>query len=135
MHHREHAAAIAERLAREETGALGVALVGSVAAGTDHPDSDIDLIVAAATDPGVRVTHVEGRMATLTRKTPADLAAAFSDPAQAPAAVPAWRSARILTDPGGHLAAVQARALAWTWEQVGAGADDWAAGQLVGLAE
>lgn len=136
MHHREHARAIAERLAAElGPDVIGVALFGSVAAGTDHPHSDIDLIVAADTDPGVRVRQVEGRMVTLTRKTPADLAAAFTRPWEAGAAVAAWRSGRLLTDPTGLMNDLRTRAQAWTWEAIGAEADRWAAGELVGLAE
>ncbi|GAA2308407.1 hypothetical protein GCM10009853_077290 [Glycomyces scopariae] len=134
MHHRDHALAIAARTAAAEPDALAVALVGSVATGTDHPHSDIDLIAAARTDPGTRVLHVEGRMVTLTRKTPADLAAALTRPREAGAAVPAWRTARLLADPNGILHDLQEHAHAWTWDEVER-PDEWAAGELVGLAE
>jgi hypothetical protein len=124
------------RLATElNEDALGVALFGSVATGTDHPHSDIDLIVAVTDDTGVRVRHVEGRMVTLSRKTPAELEAAFTHPWEAGAAVPAWRTGRILTDPHGLMNRLQAQAAAWTWDAIAADADRWAAGELVGLAE
>jgi predicted nucleotidyltransferase len=136
VHHTLHALAISERLAAElAPGALGVALFGSVAQGTDHPQSDIDLFLAAASDAGTEIRQVEGRMVTLTRKTLADLEGAFTRPWEAVVAVGAWRRARLLHDPGGHLARLQARAHDWTWDLIGAEADRWAAGELVGLAE
>ncbi|MEU5871331.1 nucleotidyltransferase domain-containing protein [Glycomyces sp. NPDC047369] len=136
MDHTAHAIVIAERhAAAEAPSTLGIALVGSVATGTDHPHSDIDLIAAADTGPGTRVLHIEGRMVTVTRKTPADLAASLTRPWEAGAAVPAWRTARLLHDPHGTLQTLQTEALSWTWEPVAAAADAWAAGELVGLAE
>ncbi|GAA2146068.1 nucleotidyltransferase domain-containing protein [Glycomyces algeriensis] len=136
MHHTLHALAISERLAADlAPGALGVALFGSVAQGTDHPHSDIDLFLAAASDAGTEIRQVEGRMVTLTRKTLADLEGAFTRPWEAVVAVGAWRRARLLHDPEGHLARLQARADSWTWDEIGAEADRWAAGELVGLAE
>ncbi|MQM23992.1 nucleotidyltransferase family protein [Glycomyces albidus] len=136
MHHSDHAKAIAASCAAAEApGALGVALFGSVAKGTDHPHSDIDLVVAADTGPGIRVLHREGRMVTVSRKAPDELAAAFDRPWEAGAAVAAWRGARILHDPEGLMRALQARAEAWTWEAIGPDADRWAAGEFVGLAE
>ncbi|GAA2150843.1 MULTISPECIES: nucleotidyltransferase domain-containing protein [Glycomyces] len=141
MHHHDHALAIAERLAAEHApAALGIGLFGSVAAGTDHPHSDIDLILAADSDTdndtgtGTAVVQSEGRMATLTRKTPDDLEAAFTRPWEAVTAVAAWRGARLLHDPDGTMARLQARAHAWTWDQI-PDADHWAASELVGLAE
>ncbi|RRR98330.1 nucleotidyltransferase domain-containing protein [Glycomyces terrestris] len=135
MDHRAHALDIARRFTAGLDDAAGVALVGSVARGTDHPHSDIDLIAAADTRPGTTVHHVEGRMVTLTRKTPADLAAAFTHPWEAGAAVPAWRSALILRDSGEALAGLQARARDWTWDAIADACDRWAAAELVGLAE
>jgi hypothetical protein len=136
VHHSDHALAIAESSAGAEApSSLGIALFGSVAKGTDHPHSDIDLVVAARTDPGIRVLHREGRMVTVSRKTPDELEAAFTRPWEAGAAVAAWRSARILHDPDGLMRDLQTRAEAWTWEAIGPDADRWAASELVGLAE
>ncbi|MCD0445150.1 nucleotidyltransferase domain-containing protein [Glycomyces sp. A-F 0318] len=135
MDHTRHALDIADRLAAElAPEAIGIALLGSLANGTDHPGSDIDLVIAADGE-GVAVRHVEGRMATLTRKTPEALAAALDHPWEAGAAAGAWRFARLLHDPDGRLAALQAAARAWTWDRLGPEADRWAAGELVGLAE
>lgn len=136
MHHTLHATRVAEQVAADiAPQALGIALFGSVANGTDHPDSDIDLMIAVETDPGVEVRQVDARMVVLTRKTPADLEAAFTRPWEAPAAVPAWRYARPLHDPDGLMARLQTEARAWTWDAIGAEADRWAASELVGLAE
>jgi predicted nucleotidyltransferase len=130
------AMAVAERLAAElAPAAAGIALFGSVAGGTDHPDSDIDLTIAIDTGSGTEVRQVEGRMVVLTRKTPAELEAAFGRPWEACAAVPAWRYARLLYDPSGVMAGLQAAARDWNWESIAAEADRWAAGELVGLAE
>ncbi|MDN3242790.1 nucleotidyltransferase domain-containing protein [Glycomyces tritici] len=136
MHHTLHALAIAERLAADlAPSALGIALFGSVAQGTDHPHSDIDLFLAVESGAGTEIRQVEGRMVTLSRKTLTDLEGAFTSPWEAVVAVGAWRRARLLHDPEGHLARLQARAHAWTWDLIGPGADHWAAGELVGLAE
>ncbi|MEU6860006.1 nucleotidyltransferase domain-containing protein [Glycomyces sp. NPDC046736] len=136
MHPSSHAELIAERLAAAlAPQALGIALVGSVAAGTDHPHSDIDLICATAESSGTEIRQVEGRMVTLTRATPAALAAALTSPRDAAPAAAAWRRARILHDPDGVLASLQKAAAAWTWDALGPAADAWAAIELVGLAE
>lgn len=136
MDHTAHARAIAAFYADAEAPCTrGIALIGSTATGTDHPHSDIDLIAAADTDPGTRVLHREGRMVTITRKRPDELAASLTCPWEAGAAVPAWRTARILHDPDGTLRDLQALARAWTWDDHATAADAWAASQLVGLAE
>lgn len=135
MHHHDHALAIAARLAAEHAPtALGIGLFGSVAAGTDHPHSDIDLILATDTSADTAVQQVEGRMVTLTWKSPAGLESAFTRPWEAVTAVAAWRGARLLHDPDGTMARLQARAHAWTWDEI-PDADRWAASALVGLAE
>lgn len=136
MRHTDLARALADRLAADLAAATdGIALVGSVAHGTDHPHSDIDLILAAESPAGVEIRQVEGRMVTLTRKSPDQWRAALTRPQEAGAAVAAWRSARLLHDPHGTLTALQAEAHAWTWARIGVEADRWAAAELVGLAE
>lgn len=135
MPHHAAALAIAERLAADlAPRSLGIGLFGSVAHGTDHPHSDIDLILAVDTGAGTEVKQVEGRMVTLTRKSPADLEGAFTRPWEAVTAVGAWRGARILHDTDGLMARLQARAATWAWGQID-GVDLWAARELVGLAE
>ncbi|MFC3494809.1 nucleotidyltransferase family protein [Glycomyces rhizosphaerae] len=135
MHHTREALAIAERLSADlAPDAVGIGLFGSVAKGTDHPASDIDLVLAVETEPGTEVRQVEGRMVTLSRKTAAELEAAFTRPWEAVTAVGAWRRARILHDPDGTMTRLQARANTWTWEAI-PDVDRWAASELVGLAE
>jgi hypothetical protein len=135
VHHHDRALAIAERLAAHHAPeTLGIGLFGSVAAGTDHPHSDIDLILATDTGAGTTVVQVDGRMVTLTRKSPADLEGAFTRPWEAVTAVGAWRGARLLHDPDGLMARLQTRAHDWTWDEI-PDAEHWAATELVGLAE
>jgi hypothetical protein len=135
VQHTSHALAIADRVAAElAPESLGIGLFGSVAKGTDHPASDIDLILAVDDGAGTAVRQVEGRMVTLTRTTAEDLAGAFARPWEAVTAVGAWRHARILHDPDGIMTGLQDRAHTWTWDAV-EDVDRWAAGELVGLAE
>lgn len=135
MHHHTQALAIAERVAAElAPGTRGIGLFGSVATGKGHPHSDIDLILATDTGAGTEVRQVEGRMVTLTRKTPADLEGAFERPWEAVTAVTAWQQARLLHDPDGLMSRLQARSRDWAWDEID-GVDAWAAGELVGLAE
>ncbi|MFG3342110.1 nucleotidyltransferase family protein [Glycomyces sp. NPDC048151] len=136
MHHHAHALAVAERLAADlAPGTRGIGLFGSVAKGTDHPHSDIDLFLAVDADPGTEVRQVQGRMVTLSRKTFADLDGGLANPWEAVTAVGAWRHAVVLHDPEGRMRRLQARARDWTWETIAAAADQWAARELVGLAE
>lgn len=145
MQHTLHARAIAERLAADLAassatdgtgpGVLGIGLFGSVAQGTDHPHSDIDLFLAVESGPGTEIRQVEGRMVTLSRKTLHDMEEALVNPWEAVTAVGAWRRARLLHDPAGHMARLQARANAWTWDPIADAADRWAARELIGLAE
>jgi predicted nucleotidyltransferase len=134
VHHNAHARAVAAACAAAIPDALGIVLIGSVAAGTDHPHSDIDLLVATDTGHGTQVLHRDGRMVTLTRKTPADLEAALTRPWEAVTAVAPWRRAHLLHDPDHRMRALQATAAAWTWDAI-PDAATWAAGELVGLAE
>ncbi len=131
--HTRHARRLAEALAGELT-ARGVALTGSIATGTDHPDSDIDLVAVAETAREDQIRSVEGRMVTIGWKTIDEIEAALHCPWEAPAAV-AWRDARLLADPEGLLEHVKARAAAWDWLLIADQADRWAAAGVTGLAE
>nr|WP_277605700.1 nucleotidyltransferase domain-containing protein [Glycomyces sp. L485] len=110
-------------------------MTGSIAFGTDHPDSDIDLIAVTDTPGDLDVFDIDGRMVTIGRKTPEQIDAAFDQPSEAPVAVPTWRAAHILTDPEGLLTRTKYKAGAWRWDAIAAKADQWAAEGLVGLAE
>ena len=128
--HTQHARAIAATVA-----ARGVALTGSVAAGTDHPDSDIDLIALTDTSRDIEIRSVEGRMVTIGWKRLDQIEAAFTRPWEAGVAVPTWRAACLLTDPEGLLARVKDTAEAWDWADIAGEADRWAAAGVLGLAE
>lgn len=134
MDHTRAARSIAETTAAA-LAARAVALTGSIATGTDHPDSDIDLIALTETPRETEIRSVEGRMVTIGWKSLDEVEAAFAHPWEAGAAVPAWRTARILSDPEGLLARVKATAEAWDWTRIAAEADRWAADGIVGLAE
>ncbi|WP_026924723.1 nucleotidyltransferase domain-containing protein [Glycomyces arizonensis] len=134
MDHTRGARAIAETTTAALT-ARAVALTGSIAAGTDHPDSDIDLIAVADAPGETEIRSVEGRMVTIEWKTIDEVEAAFTRPWEAGAAVPGWRTAHLLSDPEGLLARVKASAETWNWHGIAAEADRWAADGIVGLAE
>lgn len=79
MDHTRTARSIAETTAAA-LAARGVALTGSIATGTDHPDSDIDLIALTDTDRETEIRSVEGRMVTIDWKSPGEVEAAFTRP-------------------------------------------------------
>jgi predicted nucleotidyltransferase len=132
--HTRRARAVAESLAGE-LDARAVALTGSVASGTDHPDSDIDLVAVVEADRGTEIRSVQGRMVTIAWKSTEEIEAALHRPWEAPVAVPCWREALALTDPEGLLEQVKRRAADWSWELVAERADRWAAAGVTGLAE
>ncbi|THV33430.1 nucleotidyltransferase domain-containing protein [Glycomyces buryatensis] len=128
--------AIAEHLAHDlAADTIGIALTGSIATGTDHPDSDIDLIAIAQAGRDDQTQSLAGRLVTITWTTLEDANGAFDQPWSAGQAVPGWRDARILHDPTGALAALKDRARNWQWDDIAAAADRWAGATLVGLAE
>jgi predicted nucleotidyltransferase len=125
---------LARRLAAE--GAAGVVLCGSVARGTAHALSDIDLY-ALGEGPGYRLERVAetGELVSISWRTPEAVRASFADPPHCAAAVSGWRDAVVLHDPEGVAAVLQAEARAWTWDAVASACDAYAAEALTGLAE
>lgn len=125
-------APITRRLAAE--GAAAVVLCGSVARGTAHALSDIDLY-ALGEGPEYRLERLPGpgQLLSISWRTPAAVRASFADPAHCAAAVAGWREAMLLHDPDGVAAALQAEANAWTWPA--AACDAYVAEALTGLAE
>jgi hypothetical protein len=111
----------------------GTALTGSCADGTARGHSDVDLIALGDTSRPMTSHHVRGRLVTVAWTTPADARDALTSPWEAPSAVPGWRSAIALADPGGHIAALTAAADAWTWDVIGDRAATAAAATLVAL--
>lgn len=127
---------VAARVAADLTadGARAVVLVGSVARGEARPTSDIDL-VAIGTGPADRLLHSDGWQVSVSWRTPDEVRAHWHRPAEAGAAVPAWRTAVILVDPAGDALRLQAGAIAWDWSLIGPAADRWVAAQVTGYAE
>lgn len=133
---REIADEVAVRLVG--SGADAAVLTGSVATGTDHPDSDIDLI--AVVRPGTDLTPstgtvVRGRLVTVDVRTVEEVRRGFTEPGTVGTVVPGWRCAVALLDPHDLVTRLRAEAVAWTWEPIEEAADRWVAEQLTGLAE
>jgi hypothetical protein len=114
--------------------ALAVVLVGSHARGTATAESDVDL-VALGDGPRYQLSRREGRLVSLSWRTADEQRAHFRSPGSALTEVPGWRSAVIITDPGGIAAGLRRSALGWSWEQVAGPARAWVAAELTGYAE
>jgi hypothetical protein len=124
---------VADRIAAELANAEAVVLVGSVATGTHHAQSDIDLIAIGEGDE-YSLSVEEGRLVSLSWRWPDEVRASFRDPGTALLAVPAWRDAVVLRDTNGIAASLLAEAIAWSWDRCEE-AGGWAARELTGYAE
>jgi Nucleotidyltransferase domain len=124
---------VAERIGTTLVNAEAVVLIGSVAAGTHHDDSDIDLF---AIGPGEDYTLSieDGWLVSVSWRSADHIRATFDDPGAAALAVPAWRDAVILADTNGLAASLRADAVAWTWARCG-NVDAWVASEVTGYAE
>ena len=118
-------------------GARAVVLTGSHARSAAGPQSDIDVtaIGDGDVDPNARMEVHLGELFSIAWRTADGERATMSDPARAGAAVPAWRAVRVLHDPDGIAAALQAESQAWRWEDIGAASDAWVAEQVTAYAE
>jgi hypothetical protein len=116
-------------------GASAVVLTGSHARSAAGPQSDVDVTAIGVGDPVARMEELEGELFSIAWRTIEGERAAMQDPARAGAAVPAWRVVRLLHDPDGIAAALQAEALGWQWERIGAACDAWVAEWVTGYAE
>jgi hypothetical protein len=123
---------IADRLAGE--GAVAVVLVGSHAAGTARPESDVDLIVLGD-GPEYALSAHEGKLLALSWRTAAEQRMRFRAPQRAILEIPAWRSSVLIRDPQGTAAALRAEARSFSWALVAADAALWVAAELTGWAE
>ncbi|MBK9055526.1 MAG: nucleotidyltransferase domain-containing protein [Chloroflexi bacterium] len=88
-------------------------------------------------DPLLAGSHlVAGRLVVVSDVTPEQVTRWFTEPDEAVNTIAGVRSARILWDPDGVLAAIQTRALAFVWDEgMQAKANRWASEQMVGLIE
>jgi hypothetical protein len=115
-------------------GARAVVLCGSHARGEGGPLSDVD-VYALGSGPEYRLERAGGYLLSTSWRTPEAVRAAFADPPHCAGVVSGWREARILHDPDGLAALLQAEARAWTWAPLTGVCDAWVAEQLTGYAE
>jgi hypothetical protein len=132
----DDARGVAARTAEElmADGARAVVLVGSVAHGRARPTSDVDLVALGA-GPADRLVHRDGWQVSVSWRTPDEVRARWHRPAEAGAAVRAWRTAVILADPAGEALRLRAEAAGWDWSLIAPAADRWVAEQVTGYAE
>jgi hypothetical protein len=122
-------------------GVRAVALMGSFARGEAGRFSDVDVVrfwgdAAAAPFPLAGSHLIEGRLVVVSDVTPEQVERWFTEPDEAVNSIAGVRSARIVWDLDGSLAAIQARALAFVWDEGMQGkANRWASEQMVGLIE
>lgn len=131
---REHARRLADELMAR--GAIGVALVGSVAAGTDHPDSDLDLLALVSEHRPHEYFTRGGRLVSLSWLTPDDARTSmYRPPDKVIFNVPGWRSAVPLADPEHVVRDLVEEANGWSWDPIAEECDARVADELTGLAE
>lgn len=121
-------------------GVAALVVVGSFARGDAGPFSDVDLLCVMESDasqhPEAGSHLIDGRLVVVSCVTLEQLEAAFVRPEMAVQMIAGLRSARILMDPHGIFAAVQARARAFVWDtDMQARANAYAATEMVGWIE
>lgn len=115
-------------------GAEAIVLVGSHARGEATELSDVDLYVIG-TGPTYEVRVVDDLLCSISWRTEEQERQALRRPASVGAAVPGWRTSRILHDPAGIAGALKAEAQAFDWSAIGSECDEWVADQVTGYAE
>ena len=119
---------------------LGVGLVGSFSRGEGQPHSDVDLDFFLPYSPPkgpdrYRLHRRSGHLVSLKRIGLEDQRAELSQPENAIWAVPGIRQMKILHDPQGLLAALQAEAQQFCWSRLAGEADFYVSYQLMHTAE
>lgn len=120
-------------------GVQAMALMGSFARGEAGRFSDVDVVrfggdAAASPSPLAGSHLLAGRLVVVSDVTPEQVARWFTEPDEAVNTIAGVRSARVLWDPDGVLAAIQTRAQAFVWDEgMQAKANRWASEQMVGL--
>jgi predicted nucleotidyltransferase len=127
---------VAERLVPALTarGATAVVLTGSVARGEATNRSDLDLVIVGD-GPGYLLRIEDGVLVSESWATEDAHRARFGSPREVGSSIPGWREASVLHDPDGAAARLREEALSWTWEELGASADEWVAEELTGFVE
>ncbi|HXK32718.1 MAG TPA: nucleotidyltransferase domain-containing protein [Dehalococcoidia bacterium] len=115
-------------------GAEGVALMGSHVRGDAHAESDVD-VLAVGRGPAYTLRRSGGILLAETWKTRAQCLREMRTPHQAGWAVPGWREAIVLADPGGVARELRRRAERWSWAAIASRSDAWAADEITGFAE
>lgn len=124
----------AEADVERERGASAVVLAGSWARGDAHRGSDVDLWAIGRTR-GHDFRMVNGHIVSISRKTTTELRGELRSPRWAGIVVPAWRSARILSDPRGVAHRLQTQARRFRWDAIGPQCDRYVAASIVEWAE
>ena len=117
-----------------EDGAQAVVLAGSYAREEATDLSDVDLY-AIGDGPRYRLRALNGVLLSVSWRTRAEERAALRRPDSVGGVVPGWRRARILHDPAGVAATLQAAARAFDWSTIATECDAWVADQITGYAE
>jgi hypothetical protein len=124
---------VAEDLAGE--GAEAAVLVGSHARGDAGPDSDVDVLAVGPQTFSFRLERRGGLLVSVSSRPPEAYRREMGDPSFVGTAVPGWREAVVLHDPGGAAVSLIEEAKAWTWESLGRRCDGWVAEEITSLAE
>lgn len=124
----------------DSEGVVAIALMGSYARDKATEYSDVDIVRFAANPPEsdeeeYTLQYREGHLVSVSTTTAAAKERELSNPVSAVMAVPGLRQARILLDKDGSLAALQQKAIAFTWEPLQLAADGFASYTLMGNAE
>jgi len=122
---------VAEGLAAD--GAEAVVLLGSHARGDAGPESDVDVLAVGPRTYACRPERRGGLLVSVTSRPPESCRLELADPGSVCAAVPGWREAVVLHDPGGTAAALIEDARVWGPLQ--GRCEAWVAEEICTLAE
>jgi len=114
--------------------ARAVVLAGSHARGDATSESDLDIVIVGV-GPAYRLEAREDVLVADSWATEEGHRARLDNPSEVGNAVPGWREAVVLHDPGGIAAALREEARGWSWERLGDRCDRWVADSVVGHAE
>lgn len=116
-------------------GAQAIVFTGSYVRGTAGPRSDIDLY-AIGDGPEYRLERHNDRLVSVSWRTKEAVEEEFREPRDAGCAVPGWRDAIAIHDPGGIAAELMQAASDWTWDEIGEDKlNCWVAEELTGYTE
>ena len=115
-------------------GRSAIVLAGSWARGEAHENSDIDLWVIGKRKGDV-ILERDGRQVSVRYGTVAGDRQSMRTPTRLGGTVPGWLSAKILCDPYGRAARLQAEARRFRWNTVRRACDRYITEQLVGWAQ